>query len=82
MFSETDANDPYYREDPGEGLRWVSVYKFDLDKKFHTWKPWRTNDGRVLPNNRSYFSRIENPFEYGYLILLTTNFNPGFAGLL
>jgi GH35 family endo-1,4-beta-xylanase len=78
MNPETD--DPYFRNDPGPGLRRVSAYKFDPDKDFHLWKSWRTNDGRVLPNINSSFSLINDPFEVGDLILLTTYFDPAIAG--
>jgi GH35 family endo-1,4-beta-xylanase len=78
MNSETD--DLYYRGDPGPGLQRVSAYKFDLDKDFHLWKLWRTNDGRVLPNIKSSFSLINNPFEPGDLIQLTAYFDPSLAG--
>jgi len=78
MTSETD--DPYFRNDPGPGLRRISAYKFDLNKDFHLWKSWRTNDGRVLPSVNSSFSLINDPFEVGNLILLTTYFDPAAAG--
>ena len=78
MNSETD--DPYFRDDPGSGLQRVSAYIFDLDKDFHLWKLWRTNDGRVLPNINSSFSLINNPFEPGDLIQLTAYFDPSLAG--
>jgi GH35 family endo-1,4-beta-xylanase len=69
-------NDPYFRDDPGLGLQKITVHKFDIEKDFYNWKPWRTNDGRLLPNSNSNFALIENPFEYGSLILLTTYFDP------
>ena len=75
-----EINDPYYREDPGEGLRRVPVYNFDLESKFDEWKPWRTNDGRVLPNSYSGFELITNPFDPGSLIQLTNTFDPAIAG--
>jgi len=78
MNVETD--DPYFRNDPGPGLQRVSAYQFDLNKDFHLWKSWRTNDGRVLPNINSSFSLINDPFEVGDLILLTTYFDPAVAG--
>jgi len=74
------ADDPYFRDDPGEGFQRKEIYRFDLEKKFSIWKSWRTNDGRVLPNPASSFQLIENPFESGSLILLTTCFDPAVAG--
>jgi len=76
----SEADDPYFRNDPGPGLRRISAYQFDLNKNFHLWKLWRTNDGRVLPNINSGFSLINDPFEVGDLILLTTYFDPAAAG--
>ncbi|MDR2965823.1 MAG: endo-1,4-beta-xylanase [Treponema sp.] len=76
----TDINDPYFREDPGEGIRRTPFYNFDLESKFDEWKPWRTNDGRVLPNSNSGFELITNPFDPGSLIKLTNTFDPGIAG--
>jgi len=75
-----EAADPYIRNDPGIGLQHIPVYKFDLDRDFKQWKSWRTNDGRVLPNNKSDFSLINDPFELGELILLTTYFDPSVTG--
>ena len=74
------ANDPYFRNDPGTGLQRITVYNFDLDNNFSTWKSWRTNDGRVLPNGASSFDLIENPFGQGSLIKLATFFDPAVAG--
>jgi len=79
MSSTIDA-DPYFRDDPGAGLQHVPVYKFDLDKDFYLWKLWRTNDGRVLPNNKSGFTLINDPFDISDLILLTAYFDPAIAG--
>jgi len=72
--------DPYFREDPGTGIRRVPVYKFNIDNNFSVWKSWRTNDGRVLPNRASSFDLIDNPFEHGSLIKLTAYFDPAIAG--
>jgi GH35 family endo-1,4-beta-xylanase len=80
MNLKTSDNDPYFRSLPGSGLKRVSVYNFDLDRDFHLWKSWRTNDGRILPNVKSGFSLIDDPFELGELILLTTYFDPAVAG--
>jgi len=80
MASKEDENDPYIRSDPGAGLQRIPVYKFDLDRDFNLWKLWRTNDGRVLPNNKSGFTLINDPFELGDLILLTAYFDPAIAG--
>jgi len=79
MSSKID-DDPYVRSDPGAGLQHVPVYKFDLDKDFNLWKLWRTNDGRVLPNNKSGFTLINDPFDISDLILLTAYFDPAIAG--
>jgi len=80
MISQTDDNDPYFRADPGLGLKRIPIYTFDLEKDFNLWKPWRTNDGRVLPNTDSNFSVIDNPFDHGCLLLVTTCFDPAVAG--
>jgi GH35 family endo-1,4-beta-xylanase len=79
MIFQTD-NDPYFRDDPGFGLKRILVYTFDLEKDFNLWKPWRTNDGRVLPNTDSSFSVIDNPFDLGCLLLATTYFDPAATG--
>ena len=75
-----NGDDPYYRDDPGSGLQRITVFKFDLDRDFKQWKLWRTNDGRILPNNKSDFALINDPFEIGDLILLTVSFDPALAG--
>jgi GH35 family endo-1,4-beta-xylanase len=72
--------DPYFRNDPGMGTDRILVYKFDLEKNFSVWKSWRTNDGRVLPNSNSGFELVNDPFETGSLILLTSYFDPSIAG--
>ena len=79
-MDSSDKNDPYFRSDPGECYQRTSVFQFDLRKDFLAWKPWRTNDGRILPNSNSSFDMINNPFELGELILLTTYFNPAIVG--
>jgi hypothetical protein len=80
MSQNTENNDPYAGDDPGPGLQRITVCKFDLEKDYHLWKFWRTNDGRVLPNKDSTFELIDNPFDPGNLILLTTYFDPSVAG--
>ncbi|MDR0501962.1 MAG: endo-1,4-beta-xylanase [Treponema sp.] len=81
MLSENEINDPYFREDPGPGLKRMIAYNFNIDNDFHLWKPWRTNDGRVLPNSDSNLSKINNPFdEHNNLLLITTYFDPALAG--
>ena len=80
MVSKNVTNDPYFRSDPGADLQRVTVYKFDLDKKFSIWKAWRTNDGRILPNPKTSFELIDDPFETGSLIMLTFYFDPSLAG--
>ena len=80
MTQKTDNNDPYFHEDPGSGLSKITVHSFDLDKDFHLWKSWRTNDGRVLVNPKCSFARTENPFEPGSLLLLTSNHDPAVTG--
>ncbi|MCL2440413.1 MAG: endo-1,4-beta-xylanase [Treponema sp.] len=69
-------NDPYIQDDPGAGLQRKTVYEFDIKNNFDKWKPWRTNDGRILPSSYNSFNLIENPFGFGNLILLTTFFDP------
>ncbi|MCL2184810.1 MAG: endo-1,4-beta-xylanase [Treponema sp.] len=77
--SEKTNNDPYFRNDPGEGLQRITSYTFDIENDFQNWKPWRTNDGRVLPDTNSTFISIDNPFGNGKLILLNIYFDPGFS---
>jgi len=73
-------NDQYFQDDPGNGIQRVSIYEFDLTGDFNKWKPWRTNDGRILPNIKSSFTLIDSPFTDDSLVLLTTYFNPGLTG--
>ena len=70
------VKDPYSGNDPGDGLQKISVYNFDLKRDFNSWKPWRTNDGRILPDRKSSFVLIDNPFGIGNLVFLTTYFDP------
>jgi len=74
------THDPYFRENPGTGIRRVTVHKFDLENNFSIWKAWRTNDGRVLPNSNSAFEVVNDPFETGSLIMLSSYFDPAIAG--
>ena len=80
MIWENDNNDPYFRNDPGIGLQRIPVYKFDIEKNLSAWKLWRTNDGRILPNPKSHFDLVNDPFEIGSLIRLTTYFDPALSG--
>jgi GH35 family endo-1,4-beta-xylanase len=79
-MSKEGNDDPYFRNDPGAGFQRIPVYKFDIDRNFSVWKSWRTNDGRVLPNPNSHFELVNDPFETGSLIMLTTFFDPALAG--
>jgi len=74
------VNDPYFREDPGDGIQRIPVYNFDIENNFSVWKSWRANDGRVLPNGASGFELVDNPFDNGSLIQLTIYFDPAVAG--
>ncbi|MCL2265866.1 MAG: endo-1,4-beta-xylanase [Treponema sp.] len=85
MFSNKEkaqaaVSDPYFREDPGDGIQRIPVYNFDIVNNFSVWKSWRTNDGRVLPNGASGFELVDNPFDNGSLIQLTVYFDPAVAG--
>jgi len=80
MSQIINEDDPYFRSDPGTGLKRISVYKFDLETNFNAWKSWRTNDGRVLTGSNSSFTVIDNPFDFGHLLLLSTCFNPAVTG--
>jgi GH35 family endo-1,4-beta-xylanase len=80
MKSMTGYNDPYFRGDPGNVSELLPIYEFDLQNNFDSWKSWRTNDGRILPNSASSFYLIENPFGSGNLIVLSTCFDPVAAG--
>jgi GH35 family endo-1,4-beta-xylanase len=80
MESMSEDNDPYFRDDPGTISEPLLIYKFDFQKGIDTWKLWRTNDGRILPNSASSFYLIENPFGSGNLAVLSTSFDPAAAG--
>jgi GH35 family endo-1,4-beta-xylanase len=80
MESMTDDHDPYIRKDPGTVNELLPIYEFDLQNNFETWKSWRTNDGRILPNSASSFYLIENPFGSGNLIVFSTTFDPAISG--
>ena len=81
-FMPSDSNfiDPYFRNDPGIGVQRIPIYEFDIENDFNNWKPWCVNDERVLPNDKSNFALIENPFGSGHLILLTTYYDPVITG--
>jgi GH35 family endo-1,4-beta-xylanase len=78
--ADTMVKNPYIGNDPGPGLQKITLCELDTINNFHNWKPWRTNDGRVLPNSKSSFSLLENPFGEGHNILLTTYYNPDNTG--
>jgi len=80
MSTREGSNDPYVRENPGSGIERIPVYEFDLENNFSVWKSWRTNDGRVLPNANSGFELVNDPFETGSLIMLTSHYDPSVAG--
>jgi GH35 family endo-1,4-beta-xylanase len=80
FLSCSAGTDPYSRSDPGAGLQRVAVYGFDIESNFGAWEPWRTNDGRVFHGGDSRFALVDNPFEQGSLIELTTYFDPAAAG--
>jgi len=80
MHSDKNKSDPYFRDDPGNGIQRVCAYEFDIKKDFPDWKPWRANDNRILPSIKSGFTLIDNPFGSGNLILLTTYFDPNSTG--
>ena len=80
MNSGKCGYDPYFRENPGADVLQVPIYKFDLENNFSDWKLWRTNDGRILPNAMSGFECVNDPFETGSLIMLTSFFDPALAG--
>jgi hypothetical protein len=75
--------DPYFREDPGFGIQRLPVLTLEITPEFvSASEKWRTNDGRILPDKKSTFEFIENPFdgENGNLIKLTTFYDPVTAG--
>jgi len=78
--SMTDYNEKNILIDSETGFKRASLYNFNLENEFSAWKLWRTNDGRILPNAKSSFSLITNPFISGNLVQLTTYFDPVDAG--
>ena len=81
MIPENKNDDPYFHEDPGPGLKRVTAFSFNIEKDINLWKPWRTNDGRILPNSESNIIKINNPFgNQDSLLLITTYFDPAYAG--
>jgi GH35 family endo-1,4-beta-xylanase len=76
MESMAEDKDPYFRKNPGDNITLLPIYEFNLQNGIDAWKLWRTNDGRILPNNTSSFHLIENPFGRDNLIVLSTSFDP------
>jgi GH35 family endo-1,4-beta-xylanase len=86
MAIDTDSSagwDPYSRSDPGPGIQRLPAAEPEITpKSVCAWKKWRTNDGRILPDTKSSFEYIDNPFEgeIGNLVKLITYFDPVTAG--
>jgi len=79
-----DGGDPWFRNDPGAGLQRMEVYRFNIANNFGEWESWQTNDERILPGDGGVtggnFSLIENAFEQGSFIRLSTSFDPAVTG--
>jgi len=78
--SKTDCNDLKILIDSETGFKRSLLFSFNLENDFSAWKLWRTNDGRILPNAKSSFSLMTNPFDSGNLVQLKTYFDPVDAG--
>jgi len=79
-----DSGDPYFRRDPGVGIQYLPVAELKINSEtIPGWEKWRTSDGRIPPDTRSFFEYMDNPFEDSDpagLVKLTTYFNPVEAG--
>jgi len=80
LDSNQDGSEEHILIDSRTGFKRTSLFSFDLEKEFSAWRSWRTNDGRILPNPKSGFSLITNPFNSGSLVQLKTYFDPLDAG--
>ena len=77
------AWNPYSGKDPGAGIQRLSVAGLEItEESVRAWEKWRTNDGRILPDKKSSFKYMENPFdgETGNLVQLTAYFDPAAEG--
>jgi len=78
------GNDPYFRGDPGAGIRYFPAAELKISPEtVLLWEKWRTSDGRIPPDARSSFEYMDNPFEdspRAGLVRLKTYFNPAEAG--
>jgi GH35 family endo-1,4-beta-xylanase len=62
--SNADGGDPYFRGDPGAGIQRLVAAEVQITPEtVRTWEKWRTSDGRILPDTRSTFEYMDNPFE-------------------
>jgi GH35 family endo-1,4-beta-xylanase len=81
-----DTGDPYFRKDPGAGIQYFPVAELKINPEtVLSWEKWRASDGRILPDTRSAFEYMDNPFEpagplQSGLVKFTTYFNPAEAG--
>jgi GH35 family endo-1,4-beta-xylanase len=81
-----DGNDPYFRKDPGEGITYIPAMELKISAEtVREWEKWRASDGRILPDTRSTFEYIDNPFDTVErprtgLVKLTSYYNPVEAG--
>jgi len=83
-----DGGDPYFRDDPGAGIQRLPVAELHITAEtVRAWEKWRTSDGRILPDTRSTFQYMDNPFEgetasppRAGLVKLSAYYNPSSAG--
>ncbi|MDR0457315.1 MAG: endo-1,4-beta-xylanase [Treponema sp.] len=80
-----DGGDPYSRGDPGAGIQRFAAAELNITAEtVSAWEKWRTSDGRILPDTRSVFEYLDNPFDgepvQPGLIKLSTYYDPASAG--
>jgi len=82
------GGDPYFREDPGTGIQRLVAAELRITAEtVRAWEKWRTSDGRILPDTRSTFEYIDNPFDEEPadpprtgLVKLSAYYDPASAG--
>jgi GH35 family endo-1,4-beta-xylanase len=80
-LDKTNKWDPYFREDPGPGIQRLPVVSLEITpQSVAKWEKWRTNDGRILEDKKSYFEYIDNPFEKAGFVKLVSYYDPVASG--